>query len=374
MLTRASVNFLILCLIILNGEIGIDDSHDSVVSFGSFTTFNGILTFNDDRNHNGGSGLSSLGSNTYSTSEIIDELKDYLTHYIISHEIGKGAYGRVFKAFRTIDGQFVAIKILIKSSETINDYEINSKIKGHTLPNLVQTIVTYECENFYIIIMNLYKQTLKSFVDELIENDTLHDNLELLITLILKIFHQITNGILNLREINDDKPVGLFDIKPENIYIDENGDFHAADLGLADTEINIDTVKGSPLYISRAFASLNVTDQIVLDTFDINSLSLTCWEIISRSYPPLQSIYERVRLQYQEFGVLPGINNRDQIIMEEWKRIGVNNSPTLKVDDTIKKLYEFILEFGIFDSKEPTKYTWINFQDKLKEIVKTLHS
>lgn len=360
-MTCSYLDFMILSVIIaVNSETSIDDTMTS------FTTFNGILSFNDDRVHKGGSnsGLS-IGSNTHSTSEIIEELKDYLNHYIISHEIGKGTYGRVFKAFRTIDGQFVAIKVLIKSPETITDYIINTKIKGHTLPNLVQTIATYESENYYIIIMNLYKTTLKSYIEQL----EIHDNPEQLIQLILKLLHQISDGVLNLKTINNDEPIALFDIKPQNIYLDDNDNFHVADLGLGDTQSQFDknNIKGTPLYISRAFAF--PSDSILLDTFDINSLSLTAWEILCRQYPPFQSSLDAVKLQYQDFGLFSGMNNRDRIIMEHWYEI-MND----ELNPRIKELYQFILKFAIFDLDSPEKYSWTNFKHDLQEIINILYS
>ncbi|WRX30282.1 Protein kinase domain - like 10 [Theobroma cacao] len=154
-----------------------------------------------------------------------DELKDATNNFV--DEIGKGAYGSVFRGVISNGKRIVAIKRLEKVvAEGERDFRNEMKAIGKTHhKNLVQLLgYCYDGTNRLLVYEYMRNGSLADFLFK----SNLKVNWEGRIAIILN----IARGIFYLHEECETQIIHC-DIKPENILMDDKGSAKIADFGLA---------------------------------------------------------------------------------------------------------------------------------------------
>jgi RIO-like serine/threonine protein kinase len=199
--------------------------------------------------------------------------------YALHEEIGAGATGTVFKARDTLLDSWVAVKLL-KPEYTTDRHAVDRVRKEILLsrdiahPNIVRT---YHLATFpggtYITMQWIDGTTLAKIIEEHgpLEVET---SLDMAVKLAAALAAAHESGILHR------------DLKPGNILIDEGGEPHLADFGLARLIGDLGVTQqgvfvGTPHYASP--------EQVALDTLDersdIYSLGLVIFEMATGERP-----------------------------------------------------------------------------------------
>ena len=149
--------------------------------------------------------------------------------YKIIKELGKGGFGRVIQALSKSDGKSYAIKEIPIKNET--------KEKIESFKNEAIILSKFNCENivkyydsskkgnnFYILMEFCNGENLRSFIDK-----NMNDNTLIKESIIYTLISQICNGI---KEMHDKKIIHR-DIKPDNIFMNENMIIKIGDFGVS---------------------------------------------------------------------------------------------------------------------------------------------
>ena len=143
--------------------------------------------------------------------------------------MGKGGFGRVIQALSKSDGKSYAIKEIPIKNET--------KEKIESFKNEAIILSKFNCENivkyydsskkgnnFYILMEFCNGENLRSFIDK-----NMNDNTLIKESIIYNLISQICNGI---KEMHDKKIIHR-DIKPDNIFMNENMIIKIGDFGVS---------------------------------------------------------------------------------------------------------------------------------------------
>ena len=143
--------------------------------------------------------------------------------------MGKGVFGRVIQALSKSDGKSYAIKEIPIKNET--------KEKIESFKNEAIILSKFNCENivkyydsskkgnnFYILMEFCNGENLRSFIDK-----NMNDNTLIKESIIYNLISQICNGI---KEMHDKKIIHR-DIKPDNIFMNENMIIKIGDFGVS---------------------------------------------------------------------------------------------------------------------------------------------
>ena len=204
--------------------------------------------------------------------------------YKLTEVIGQGGFGTVYKAIREKDSKLFAVKTLLQSFSSDDDFQ--SFKNEVSLAQIVsgENIINYEYvhngEIFnelppYIIMEYANGGTLAQEIEKRIKNDNPYNKEEL-----QKMFLELVTGMKTINE----KLVHR-DIKPENILI-SNGVLKISDFGLA--KIVNDTTRSKTLkgygtvkyFAPEAWNSEKNTIQM-----DIYSMGIIFYELATLEYP-----------------------------------------------------------------------------------------
>ncbi len=200
-------------------------------------------------------------------------------------EIGKGSYGKVYKIKREYIGnreQFAALKVIRFTDSTdkshinemVEEIELMTELKGHT------NIVSYEDH--------------KVVEDEEDSGCTILIRMELLTPFseYIKTNELDNQGIVRLGidickalEVCQKKKIIHRDIKPQNIFVSEDGDFKLGDFGSArslDMTQDVMTIAGSWPYMAPEVVKFEPSGKRA----DIYSLGTVLYELLNNGCKP----------------------------------------------------------------------------------------
>ena len=159
--------------------------------------------------------------------------------------IGAGAQGHVYVGlWRT---KRVAIKKLISGSTGLRGAQLLQKGSreldklcraAQTCRNVVKIYgVSYDDTNLYLV-MQLLEQSLESVVDAVQSDDYDYDapRVGLDLARLLRLGEDLFRGLSDLHSLSP--PMAHCDIKPANVLLDERGEAHLVDFGLAHSAMN----------------------------------------------------------------------------------------------------------------------------------------
>jgi len=213
-------------------------------------------------------------------------------NYILIEELGKGSYGKVYKAKRKSDDKIIALKIIDVTPD-------NEKLISMTEDEIKQlkTLSTPECNPFVICYYGSYydKDNDKFLIEmELVEGETMYTYvMNLYATKTMKMIYYylllIAKDILKGLKYTHDKGIIHNDIKTQNIMIDKNNVPRIIDYGLScNTETSAlwgkycNTKGGTPAYIAPEY----LFDDIRLPESDLWSLGIALYDSATNgNYP-----------------------------------------------------------------------------------------
>lgn len=202
-----------------------------------------------------------------------DEINNDLVLY---DELGKGGFGRVFRALHRTQGEYYAAKIFdreLAASETMNEFEA---LKNLTHPNIVRFVYNGQTnQGMFFTLM------------ELLDGDNLSDytkskgDLKLPISEVYKMMHQILDALVYMQE--REIPVYHRDIKPNNIMWHKRDRYVLIDFNIS-TSTEDKSFGGTLPYLAPDLIKSNksIDWDKSADTF---SLGVTLYELLAHNYP-----------------------------------------------------------------------------------------
>jgi serine/threonine protein kinase len=214
---------------------------------------------------------------TKTTTIYLKDLKpgDNLTHELVLYEeLGKGGFGRVFKAKHLIQNKFYAVKVFDKDAsvqETINEFKALEDLKHK---NIVEFVYNGKSNQglFYTLMELLEGENLGSYT----KGDLRLPNME-----IYKMLQQILSAMVFMQ--SKEPPVYHRDIKPNNIVWDKHQRYVLIDFNISTTTDDKAFAGTRPYMAPDLVASGNNIDwDTSADTF---SLGVTLYELLTHIYP-----------------------------------------------------------------------------------------
>ncbi len=193
---------------------------------------------------------------------------------VLYEELGKGGFGRVFKAKHTIHNKFYAIKIFDRDAsvdETFNEYEA---LKDLQHPNIVKFVYNDKTVHgmFY---------TLMELIDGENLNEYTKGDLKLPMTEIYKMALQILSALQFMQ--SKMPPVFHRDIKPNNIMWNNRERYVLIDFNISTTTDDKTFAGTRPYMAPDLVISGNKIDwDCSADTF---SLGVSIYELIAHCFP-----------------------------------------------------------------------------------------
>lgn len=219
-------------------------------------------------------------SATTTTPKAIDlrDLKptDKITsELVLAEELGKGGFGRVFKAKHVLQNKYYAAKLFDKATsaqETINEFEALKDLNNDHIVKFVYN--------------GLSNQGLYYTLMELLDGENLSDytntkgDLRLPITEIYKMMVQILDALVYMQG----KGVFHRDIKPNNIVWDKRQRYVLIDFNISTALENDTAFAGTRPYMAPDL--IKSGHQVDWDnSADTFSLGVTLYELLAHSYP-----------------------------------------------------------------------------------------
>ncbi len=228
-----------------------------------------------------------LAAELFEENQFIDELQGRsrrLGDYELFEEIGRGAVGIVFRARQVSLNREVAVKVTfgsaISSQSERERFRVEAEAAAHlSHPNIVPIyeIGHYEGHDYYSMAL-IMGGTLRDLMgkDPLCPRDAVR--LMVKIARAVQVAHQ--RGIIHR------------DLKPENILLDEQGEPHVSDFGIAsrldqeNTLTVIGQILGTPRYMAPELAEGGEVD--ITTKADIYALGAILYEMLA-SRPAFRS-------------------------------------------------------------------------------------
>ncbi len=201
------------------------------------------------------------------------KIKDFM----IDKKIGEGSYSNVYKAKRSTDQEYYAIKVIkeysLKKEDKIsllNEINILSK---HECKYLIRFHEVFTFKSLFFIVMEYAEnKDLGSLIKRYKRSNRLISKTD-----ISKWMYQLTSGIKYLHDRN----IIHRDLKPANVLLDKNYTIKICDFGISKVSAHQDalakTVIGSPIYMSPEIVSNKWYDSKV----DIWALGCILFELIT---------------------------------------------------------------------------------------------
>ncbi|KAH7331996.1 hypothetical protein KP509_20G062500 [Ceratopteris richardii] len=236
-------------------------------------------------------------SRTPTTAQFHQKSKTLNGKYLVGDEIGKGAYGKVYKGLDSENGDFVAIKQV--SLENIPPEDLASimqeidLLKNLNHKNIVKYLDSFKTKSHLHIIL------------EYVENGSLASIIKpnkfgaFPESLVAKYIAQVLEGLVYLHE----QGVIHRDIKGANILTTKEGLVKLADFGVAtkltEADANTDSVVGTPYWMAPEVIVLSG----VSAASDIWSMGCTVIELLTcippyYDLPPMSALYRIVEEEH----------------------------------------------------------------------------
>ena len=213
--------------------------------------------------------------------------------YKIIKELGRGGYGKVLQVLSHSDNKCYAIKeIPIKGEQ--NENIINFKNEAYILSQFnCNNIVKYynlsmDNNNIYILMEFCKGENLRSFIDKNMNAQTLIEE-----NILKNIIRQICRGI---EEIHN-KNIIHRNLKPENIFMNENMDIKIGDFGLS-KQMNL--YKTYAITINKAGSDFYIAPEIKYkgiynDKSDIWSLGCILYELFTLNIYAKDKLFDELK-------------------------------------------------------------------------------
>ncbi len=274
--------------------------------------------------------------------------QSYVKGYEIKEHIGSGGFGAVYRAYQTMVGREVAIKVILpglaNQPDFIRRFESEAQLVARLEHPHITPLYDYwrDADGAYLVMRWLRGGSLYDALQkgpfELRAAALLLDQ----IAGALSLAHR--NGIIHR------------DIKPANILLDEDGNVYLTDFGIA-KDLNLsgsntqpDAIVGSADYISPEQAR----SQPVTPRTDIYSLGVTMYEVLTGQHPfynlsPVERLYKHIN------DPLPEISNLDLTVASEVNRViqkATAKDPEHRYPDTLAFAADLREAFGF--NRTPT--------------------
>ena len=218
-------------------------------------------------------------------AKILEEIDPKLLEtFELQEFLGEGSESQVYKAFMKISKRTVAMKMIRQTNtqrKNMNEIKITKKLKNKNINNFF-VAGEFKKNALYCIITDYAKYgNLWQFIKNIKTNNCLSESLICFIT------YQILNGLkyCNLCKI------AHFDLKPQNIIVDDNFNVKIIDfsVSLDYNKINSNEIKLSLIGTSPYMAPEVIRKQIIsvndLNKIDLYSLGVTLYKLAFNSYP-----------------------------------------------------------------------------------------
>lgn len=211
------------------------------------------------------------------TQKKIEDLKpgDQVTPEIVLYEpLGKGGFGRVFKAKQTLQNKFYAIKIFDRDSsaqETINEYQTLNKLSHDNIVKFIYNGIT--TQGFFYTLMELLEgDNLNKFVE---------GDLKMTMNELYKMVRQILYALKYMQEQNP--PIYHRDVKPNNIIWDKSSRYVLIDFNIS-SQLDDKAFAGTLPYLAPDLiqGSSVINWDCSADTF---ALGVSIYQLIAHVYP-----------------------------------------------------------------------------------------
>lgn len=196
---------------------------------------------------------------------------------VLAEELGKGGFGRVFKAKNTLSGKYFAIKFFDINPSSIQDvlseYQSLDGLQHHNVVKIVECGKSLD---------GLFYTQM-----ELLDGDNLGEytkgDLRLPLPEIYKMAKEILSALVYMQEEMPGAPMYHRDIKPNNIIWDKKNRYVLIDFNIA-TGSQDNSFAGTQPYMAPDLvkSSSSIEWDKSADTF---SLGVTLYELLSHSYP-----------------------------------------------------------------------------------------
>ncbi|XP_058002247.1 G-type lectin S-receptor-like serine/threonine-protein kinase SD2-5 [Hevea brasiliensis] len=208
------------------------------------------------------------------TSFSYRDLKSATNNFDPRSKIGRGAFGEVFKG--TLNGKTVAVKCLSGFREGRRDFEAEVQTLGRIHHVCLVKLIGYCITRSKRLLV--YEYVCNGSLDKWIfhRNGGQPLGWEIRKNIVLS----IAKGLLYLHSFCNPQIIH-FDIKPQNILLDENFMAKISDFGLAKLiegeQSRVWTLKGTPGYIApELLTGNNITSKVDVYSFGIAILEIVC--------------------------------------------------------------------------------------------------
>lgn len=215
---------------------------------------------------------------------MVDRIDNYIGVTVRGYElrelIGQGSFGAVYRAFQTLVGREVAVKVILpeyaNKTDFIRRFEYEAQIIAQ-LENLhIVPLYDYwrEPSGAYLVMRYLRGGSLR---------DLIRDSGALEPDLIARVMDQIASALTVAHRNN----VIHRDIKPDNILLDEDDNAYLADFGIAKNQVSAENgrepeaVAGSPAYI----APEQINGTTIDPKTDVYALGIVLYEMLTGETP-----------------------------------------------------------------------------------------
>lgn len=251
-------------------------------------------------------------------------------------ELGKGGFGRVFRAKNTVNGHFFAIKLFDYSPSSINDVISEYESLANLHHNNIVKIYTSD-----ISLDNLFYTQM-----ELLEGDNLgaytKGDLRLPLPETFKMTKEILSALVYMQEM-EGGPLFHRDIKPNNIVWDKKNRYVLIDFNIA-TSTNDNSFAGTQPYMAPDLvkSSNRIEWDRSADTF---SLGVTLYELLTHAYPwPGSDPFPRMNIPATDIRSVSNHNFSDAFTDFVMKSIITDNQRRFR---TAKEMLDALLAIGV---------------------------
>lgn len=134
------------------------------------------------------------------------------SRFILNHEIGKGSFSNVYKAYDNVSHSLLAIKAIKNNKKiknaSLNEIDILSKLKNKKENNILELYGHFNLNNHLFIVSKLYSINMKEYMSK---NTLQH-------VTIFKLYKQLLSALTCLETNN----IVHRDLKPENILFKDS--------------------------------------------------------------------------------------------------------------------------------------------------------
>lgn len=277
----------------------------------------------------------------------------------LHEELGKGGFGRVFKAKHDIQNNLFAIKIFERDSSIENAINEFQALKELDHPNIVKFIYNDRTQpgNLFYTLM------------ELLEGENLQDytkgDLRLPISEVYKMAKQILEALVYMQ--GKVSPVFHRDIKPNNIMWNKRTTFKLIDFNIATTTDDKSLAGTFPYMAPDLVKSGNRIDwDCSADTF---ALGVTIYQLLTHAYPwPGSSMRPNIHVQPTD---IRKFNDKlsDEMANFVMKAIITDNTQRFK---SAKEMYDALVAIGedgiLKDTNVLTTFTCYDGKKKITTV------